>query len=170
MKPISRRKALRTVAITVGGLAACVAVVRGSGYPARAGVSVLADADVATLEAFARRVCAGDVPSVPSIEDTKVIAFVDAQMRAMDAPLQRDLRRCLLYLEQLAPLRSGFSSRFSKLGPDQQDAVLRAMECSAQGLFRGAFQSIKALVLMGYYRDDRTFSILAYEGPMVKLE
>jgi hypothetical protein len=167
---ISRRKALRALAITVGGLSACVAVFRGSGYPARTNFAVLSAANAATLEAFARRICAGDVAGVPTIEDTQVLAFVDTQMRAMDAPLQRDFARCLLYVEQLAPIACGFASRFSKLAPEAQDTVLRTMERSEQSIFRCVFQSIKALVVMGYYRDDRTFSILDYDGPKVKLE
>jgi hypothetical protein len=32
---------------------------------------------------------------------------------------------------------------------------------------RAGFQALKGLVMMGYYRDPRTFRILGYKGPLV---
>lgn len=164
---VSRRKALKALGIGLAGLAACVGLCRGSGYELPGGLLVLSASEAAALRAFALRICAADVPGVPTIDDTHVLGFADTQLAAMDPPLRRDLGRFLLYLEQLAPVACGYAGRFSKLTPDAQDIVLRALERSEQGIFRGAFQSVKALVLMGYYRDDRTFAILGYDGPKV---
>jgi hypothetical protein len=33
---------------------------------------------------------------------------------------------------------------------------------------RAGFQAMKSLVMMGYYRDARTFSILGYGGPFLR--
>jgi hypothetical protein len=37
-------------------------------------------------------------------------------------------------------------------------------------MLRGAFSALKALVLMGYYRDPSTWAILGYTGPLVARE
>ena len=44
---------------------------------------------------------------------------------------------------------------------------LAALEASSQDLLRGGFTGLKSLVFMGYYRDARTWKVLAYDGPLV---
>jgi hypothetical protein len=63
------------------------------------------------------------------------------------------------------PLGSGYTSRFTQLPPEAQDEVLTKLEASDRDLLRGAFQGVKCLVFMGYYRDPRTWGVLGYEGP-----
>jgi hypothetical protein len=81
--------------------------------------------------------------------------------------LRRDLLRALVYVEHVAPLGVGYLRRFTRLEPAEQDRVLSALETSSQDLLRGAFEGIKALVFMGYYRDARTWKILGYDGPLI---
>ena len=38
---------------------------------------------------------------------------------------------------------------------------------NGEDLLRGAFDGLKSLVFMGYYRDPRTWRILGYDGPRV---
>jgi hypothetical protein len=57
-------------------------------------------------------------------------------------------------------------SRFTRLLPADQDKVLAAMESSDSPLLRAGFEGLKALVFMGYYRDARTWKVLAYDGPL----
>jgi hypothetical protein len=67
----------------------------------------------------------------------------------------------------MAPLGAGFASRFTRLPPESQDRVLAGLESSSVDLLRGAFDGLKSLVFMGYYRDPRTWAILRYDGPLV---
>jgi len=85
----------------------------------------------------------------------------------MPPRVRRDFGRFLAYLEHLAPVRTGFVSRFTKLDPDAQDRVLGATEASSNALLRAGFDGMKSLVLMGYYRDARAWSIVGYDGPLV---
>jgi len=81
--------------------------------------------------------------------------------------MRQDLSRFLSFLEHLAPLGSGFASRFTRLSPAAQDQVLEALGTSSIALVRAGFEAVKALVFMGYYRDVRTWPIVGYDGPLV---
>lgn len=170
--PRPPRRALLKAAIGLGILGAMgsvVGVVRTSGYALPPGTKLvgLADWEWLLVRAMARRICAGDESSVISPDDVDVVGFVDAYAAKMPARMRRDLGRMFRYVEQVAPMGAGFSSRFTKLKPTDQDLVLSSLESSKQDLLRGGFEGIKALVFMGYYRDPRTWAILGYEGPLV---
>lgn len=168
---LSRRALLRAGAGLALALASGVALVRRSGYEISATdrdrLVALRPAEYVVVRALARRVCAADRAGVVSPDETDVAGFVDAYVSRMAPKMRRDLLRFLSYVEQVAPATVGFASRFSFLGDDEQDAVLRSIEASRVGLLRGGFEGVKALLFMGYYRDPRTWSILGYGGPMV---
>src|SRR5207253_466670 len=98
------------------------------------------------VEHAARRIAAPDRAGVPSADDVDVASFVDEFVARMDAALRRDFLRLLAYVEHLAPIAVGYSSRFTKLAPADQDAVLAGMESSGQDLLRGGFAGLKSLV------------------------
>ena len=148
-----------------------VAFVRTRGYSVsveRASrLEVLSPWQLVVVEHVARRIAAPDRDGVPTADDTDVAGFIDTYVARMDPSLRRDLLRLLAYVEHLAPIASGFSSRFTLLGAGDQDKVLSALESSSQDLLRGGFDGLKSLVFMGYYRDARTWTILGYDGPLV---
>ena len=158
-------------AILVAGSA--VAFVRTRGYavsPEReAKLESLSPWQLIVLEHAARRIAAPDRESrqIPSPDDVDVAGYVDAYIARMPATVRRDLLRFFAYVEHLAPIAAGFGSRFTRLGPDDQDRVLSRIEASDETLLRGGFAGLKALVFMGYYRDPRTWKILGYDGPRV---
>ncbi len=170
----TRRRFLGLVAGAALAVSGVVAALRTRGYtlPAdrAARLEALAVWQAVVVEHVARRIAAPDRAgdsSIPTPDDTDVAGFVDAYVARMPAALRRDLSRLFAYVEHLAPLRAGLATRFTRLGPTEQDRVLAAMEASDQSLLRGAFAGLKSLVFMGYYRDPRTWSILAYDGPLV---
>jgi hypothetical protein len=151
-----RRLIYGAVLATVSG---AVAILRSRGYDE--------PWETAVVRHLARRVCAADRPGVVTPDDVGVAAFVESYIATMPARLRRDFRRFLRFVEQVAPLGAGFASRFTKLAPEDQDAVLSSLESHSNELIRGGFDAVKAALFMGYYRDPRTWSILGYEGPKV---
>jgi hypothetical protein len=171
---IPRRKWLGSVLIggTLAALGGAVALLRTAGYDAPPSgatpLQVLSSVQYTVVRAVARRMVAADrAEGVPSPDAVGVAEFVDGYLVAMRPPLRRDVFRLLAYIEQLAPLASGYRQRFTELAPDAQDEVLLALEASRFEQLRAGFQAMKSLVMMGYYRDARTFSILGYGGPFV---
>lgn len=148
-----------------------IALVRTSGYDVpeatRQRLSVLSPWQFVVVEHAARRIACPDHPSAPSPDDVAVAGYVDSALADMSAVVQRDFGRLLAYLEHLSPLPLGLGSRFTRLSPAAQDRVLTSMEESREDLIRGGFGGLKSLVMMGYYRDPRTWAMLGYDGPLI---
>jgi hypothetical protein len=173
-RPVSRRALLRAgVAIAVtAAIGGPLAIARSSGYAfvPKAPLRALSIWQAVVVEHAAARVLRSDRegdPSVPTPRDLDVVGFVDVYVAELPRDLRRDLLRLLAYLEHVAPLARGFVSRFSRLAPSDQDRVLSALEASDVDLLRGGFEALKALLVMAYYRDPRTWAIAGYDGPWV---
>jgi hypothetical protein len=171
---IPRRKWLGSLLVggTLAAVGGAVALLRTAGYEAlpvaAADLRVLLPWQYAVVRAVARRMVAADrAEGVPSPDEVGVAEFVDGYLVEMRPAMRRDVFRLLRYIEQLAPIGSGFRRRFTELSPDQQDEVLLGLEASRFDQLRAGFQAMKGLVMMGYYRDARTFPILRYGGPFV---
>jgi hypothetical protein len=149
------------------------AFVRTRGYTipeeTRARLQSLNDWQYIVVQHVARRVAAPDRSdaSIPTPDDTDVVGFVDGYLASVPPAIRRDVLRALAFVEHMAPIGAGFGARFTRLPPDDQDRVLASLESSSQDLLRGAFDGLKSLVFMGYYRDPRTWPILSYDGPLV---
>jgi hypothetical protein len=170
---VTRRKWLGSLLIG-GALAAAsgaVAMVRTSSYeaPSVAATSlrVLAPWQFVVVRAVARRMVAADRGDVLSPDDAAVAEFIDGYLVEMHPSLRRDFLRLLGYTEHVAPLASGHLRRFTELAPRDQDDVLGALESSRFDQLRAGFQALKSIIVMGYYRDPRTFAILGYGGPFI---
>jgi len=178
--PVSLLSGTRTrrrfLALVGGGLVAAsgaVAYVRTHGYAlpeaTRAKLESLNAWQYIVVQHVARRVAAPDRDdaSIPTTDDTDVVGFVDGYVARVPAAVRCDLLRALAFVEHMAPLGVGLVSRFTRLSAVDQDRVLASLESSSQDLLRGAFDGLKSLVFMGYYRDPRTWPILSYDGPLV---
>jgi Gluconate 2-dehydrogenase subunit 3 len=173
---ISRRKWLQSLAIggAVSALGGTIALVRWCGYDVdavtEAKLRVLAPWQYVVVRDVARRMVAPDrSEGVPTPDEVGVAQFVDHYLMDLRPALRRDVLRMLRYVEQLAPLGSGFVHRFTALSAADQDRVLGALEASQSDLLRASFQALKGLVMMGYYRDPKTFGILGYRGPLLAM-
>lgn len=171
MSRVSRRGVLRGIGVGILALGGVAALVRTSGYelPAhrRGKLRVLDAAQFTILTAIASRVCAADASDAPSIEETDVVGFVDSFAVSMPEKMKRDLLLFLSVIEHVGPLFAKHVDRFTSLGLSSQDAVLSALEANDEGLLRGGFAGLKALLFMGYYRDPRTWPLLQYDGPTI---
>ena len=171
-----RRFARAGIALGVLGGTGVIAAIRTSGYhvdPARAGaLKAIAPWQLAVIDAVSARLCAADVPydapgAPPTPREVGVGEFYDAFVAACDRSIARDCKALVGFVEHVWPIACGELHRFTALPLDRQDAVLAKMESSSSDLVRGAFHSLKSLLMMGYYRDPRTWGVLRYDGPLV---
>lgn len=171
---LTRRRALGAVSGALLAASTTVAIVRTRGYDVAPEIAARLQAfspwQYVVFSAIARRIAAPDVDdgSVPTPDEVGVAAFVDAFIAAGPEAIRRDFLRLLAFVEHLAPLACKFGTRFSRLGPSDQDRVLAWLESNREGLLRGGFDGLKSCVFMGYYRDARTWKIPAYAGPFVR--
>jgi hypothetical protein len=169
---LSRRRLLQVGAVAALAIGGVTAVVRSSGYALPAGRRLLTMSSwqFVVVQQAARRIAAPDREddaSIPTADELDVAGFVDGWLSRMAPNLRRDLGRFLAYVEHLAPLSIGLGSRFTRLDAPSQDRVLSAIEASSIDLLRAGFDGLKSLVLMGYYRDERAWGIVGYDGPLV---
>ena len=170
LKKVGRRKLTLAAASVLLGLGAVVGAVRTSGYPdPPKKLLALAPWQYVVVTVVARRIAAPDGPDAPSTDDVDVAGFVDGYIANMPPKLREDIGALLGVVEHVAPLRAGFRRRFSNLGPAEQDTTLAWLE-RADGLLAGAFEGLKALIFMGYYRAPQTWALLGYEGPTLGRE
>ncbi len=169
---VSRRRILEAglaAAFAIGGVAAFALRTGGYAPPGRT-LASLSGWQFDVVKHAARRIVAPDRPddrTIPTADEVDVAAFVDAWLSHVTRRVRRDLGRFLAYVEHVAPLASGYASRFTRLGPAEQDRVLASIESSSSSLLRAGFDGLKSLVFMGYYRDARTWAIVGYDGPLV---
>ena len=119
------------------------------------------------VRAALARLVRTDGDDLPSAEDVDGALFVDGLVERMDDGNRGDLLKLLQVLEHVLPAASGHASRFTRLGGEDQDAVLRAMMESPVDALRGAFDALKSLAVMAFFRDPRTWGPIGYDGPFV---
>lgn len=158
--------------LALGAAVSGVARIGGYDLPPGRRLVAMSPWQFVVMQHAARRIAARDPEgeangAAPSADDVDAAGFVDGWLVRMPARVRRDFGRFLAYLEHLAPVRAGLASRFTRLDADAQDRVLAATEASSSDLLRAGFDGLKSLVLMGYYRDARAWSIAGYDGPLV---
>lgn len=174
-KGATRRTWLKaTLGLGLAAASGIVALSRTGGYslePLRAEKLVaMAPWQFVVVERLASRIVAPDDAedrTIPTAEEVGVAEFIDGYLAGMRPAMRRDLLRMVLYVEHLAPLASGYRQRFTELPPEDRDEVLRGIESSRVELLRAGFEGLKGLVMMGFYRDPRTWTLLGYDGPFV---
>jgi Gluconate 2-dehydrogenase subunit 3 len=169
---LSRRRFLR--AGLLGGVLLGSAAVVGrslSGYHLDERVAsrlrVLSPKEYLVLQAVARRVMAPDGADAPSADDVEVGLHVDGYLAKLPAPIVRDVRALLQLVEHGSSLFRLGGTRFTRMSPAEQDATLEDWSRSSLTVRRRGFQALRTLAFLGYWRDDRTWPLLGYSGPMV---
>jgi hypothetical protein len=169
---ISRRGLLR--AGLAGGLLLGGAAVIGrslGGYRLDAGkaaqLRALSPKEYLILQAVARRVCAVDEADAPTADAVDAALAADAYVAKLPLSIQEEVRALLQLVEHGSAIFQGGTGRFTQLSPDAQDAALRGWQQSSLTLRRRGFQALRTLAFVGYWRDDRTWPLLGFSGPML---
>ncbi len=169
---ISRRRFLRTTLLGGALLGGAAIVGRHlTGYrldPAIASrLRVLTPKEFLVFEAIARRMLAPDGPDAPPYDRERVGLFVDGYLARLDPALAGDVRALLQLVEHGGFLFRFQGSRFTHLSPEEQDAALVDWQRSSLTVRRRGFQALRTLAFLGYWRDDRTWPLIGYTGPML---
>jgi hypothetical protein len=169
---ISRRRFLRT-SLWGGALLGSAALVGRhlSGYhldPAVAAqLRALSPKELLIFSAVARRMLAPDARGAPSADEVQAALFVDGYLTKLDEGSRADVRALLHLVEHGSGLFRVTFSRFTHMSAEQQDATLADWEKSRMALRRRGFQALKTMAMLGYWRDDRTWPLIGYTGPML---
>lgn len=165
--PLTRRRFLQ-----VGGAAGALLAVggaialRGGGrahyrslFPQGVTPANMSDKAFGVLCVLCDRVVAGPL----SARDARLAERIDRELAFHPPRMQRDVELALVFLEHGGLLHAA-PTRFTRMAPDAQDALLQQM---LEGLSfeRQAISSLKLLALFFLYADDRTWKGIHYDGP-----
>ena len=169
---ISRRGFVRAGlagAVVLGGAAVIGRQLRGYAVdPATAArLRVLSPKEYLVMQAVARRVLAPDAADAPSADAVDTALAVDAYVAKLPRSIQQEIAALLQLVEHGSGWLRLRASRFTRMTAAEQDATLRDWESSSLTLRRRGFQGLRTLAFVGYWRDDRTWSVIGYTGPML---
>jgi len=143
---------------------------QGTGYALPEGLSfedlrLLSTREAAVLAAVSGRVLAGVEAPDATDATAEVVVWVDGYLARQSRWVRREVRALLHAFEQSPPLLAGRLSRFTRLDPEGQDAVLRGWSISRFAVCRQGFAALKGMVLMGAYRRASFLRAIGYDGP-----
>ena len=141
-----------------------------SGYvlPHAVALKALSKKELLVLAAACERICAPDGPDAPVPDGLAMATWLDGYIAGMDAAVRRDLSALFALLEHGSSLFRLRATRFSHMSAEERDATLADWESSALDVRRQGFQGLRALAFLAYWRQDRTWPLLGYPGPMVQ--
>lgn len=91
--------------------------------------------------------------------------FIDGLLADLPLTSQGQARLMLRVVEHGTHLFDLKPRRFTRLGPEEQDAYLRGWMESTLGARRVIFRALKTLAALGYYAQTQTFAEIGYDGP-----
>lgn len=128
---------------------------------------VLSPKGFLVLQAAADRLLAADGPGAPSPRELDVALWIDAYLGRQPSWLQRDVELLLNTLEHAGPIFDLTFSRFTRQSAAQQDRTLRAWAKSRLEVRRQGFSALKGLCVLAYYRHEKSWPLIGYDGPLV---
>lgn len=171
-KKITRRRFLRlgiggAVVLGAGGVLAWQTTGYSVADDVQRRLQALSPKEYLVARAVAARMMRPDRRDLPTPDQVEAAIHMDMLVARLDDASKADLKHLLHAVEHLFPLATGRVTRFTRLDGAAQDAVLTSMMTSSTLLLRGAFEALKGLAAMAYFRDERTWTPIGYDGPLV---
>lgn len=127
------------------------------------GLAVLAPLEYSVLTAVAQRL----LPRREGFPILDVAAACDVILTKVDDTARRETRQLINIFENAA-LGLVFGLRltpFTRLGPQEQDAVLREWRDSRLLIRRTGWLALRSLIMAGYFASRQTWPAVGYPGP-----
>jgi hypothetical protein len=128
---------------------------------------VLTPRDAAILGAVAARITYTGDAEMPEFAETPAIFTVDRALLYLDEGQRSQLGMALKLFEYGPMLFDWRLSRFTALGPEEQDVHIAGWRDSRFATRRLAFRAVKNLSFLGYYSQDATWKGIHYLGPVM---
>lgn len=169
LEPLSRRGFLRTFALTGAALSSgCASMFGRRDAPEVLEYHSLTEEEVAVISRLTEVMLPAAEFGLPS--STQVVPTVkNLDRMAERMPEQtRDLLGLAIWVFNNRPMMSFKFSKFTSLSDEKALDYVNALQ---QGAFyeRGMITTLKALVALNYWRDERTWPGLEYHGPVTEL-
>ncbi len=167
LEPLSRRGFLRAGVLTGAALSAgCARMLGRKEAPEALEYEHLEPDEVRTLLRLTEVLVPVSEGLPSSIDEVPTVANVDAMAGKMP-PQTRELFSMALWVFERRPMMSFSFTRFTNL--DDSDALDYIQSMQQSSFFeRGLMTTLKTVVTLNYWRDERTWPALDYWGPVTE--
>ena len=131
------------------------------------GSGLLSPHETEVLTQIVERMVDSDDPRAPAVRETGAIATIDRLLAQLDPALTSDLPLALQLFEWGPIVFDLGFSRFTRMGPAEQDASIRCWMESRLELRRQGYAALRNLAFIGYYSQDAAFRGIGYRGPLI---
>ena len=131
-------------------------------------LKILGAKEYLVLQAISARILASDQEGDAEASELGVVEWIDGYLERQSPWVKKDFLMLLNAIEHTGPIMDFHFSRFTRMSKASQDKVLDNWARSRIGLRKQGFNGLKGLCVMAYYRHPKTWSMLGYDGPLVK--
>ncbi len=170
MTPVSRRGFLGLVGsgTALASLASLRALPAAADPAAAIPPRFFAPAETEILTQLVERMVDTGEPGAPAVRKTRAIATIDALCASLDPGATAPLPSLLRLVEWGPLLFEHRMARFTQLDAAAQDVALDGWMRSRVTLRRMGFYALRNLSLLGYWSQDETWPLIAYQGPLLR--
>lgn len=165
LAPLNRRAFLKAGLVTAIGTSTLLTMGCSSEAPFDSGLKVLTPSQQAL---FARLVDVLLPTQGTAMADTRsvpVLANVDHLLAGLEPKVREDLGAAMMLFEYGSLVLGGHFSRFTRL--DDADAIAYIEDWQhGNTIQRGVAATLKRLVYASYWRDEKTWAPVDYDGPV----
>jgi len=165
LAPLNRRAFLKAGLVTAIGTSTLLTMGCSSEAPLDPGLKVLTPSQQAL---FARLVDVLLPTQGTAMADTRsvpVLANVDHLLAGLEPKVREDLGAAMMLFEYGSLVLGGHFSRFTRL--DDADAIAYIEDWQhGNTIQRGVAATLKRLVYASYWRDEKTWAPVDYDGPV----
>jgi hypothetical protein len=167
LEPLSRRGFLRGSVLAGAALSAgCARLLGRREAPEALEYEHLQPSEVRTLRRLTEVLIPPSEGLPSSTEEVPTVGNIDSMAGRMP-PQTRELFGLALWVFERRPMVSFSFSRFSNLGDEEALEYIRSMQ-QASFFERGLTTTLKTVVTLNYWRDERTWPALDYWGPVTE--
>ena len=165
LAPLNRRAFLKTGLGVAVAASSVLTLGCSSEVPVDPALKALSASQQALFQRLTHILLPTKGTTLASVDSVPVLANIDQLFAGLDAKVLGDLEGATLLFERGSLLLGGHFSRFTRLDDADALAYIESWQ-SGNSLQRGIVTTLKKMIYASYWRDEKTWAPVDYDGPV----